>query len=295
MRTQPSLLLALACALAFAAPAECRVTIKPGTRVTAPPETVTVRSGELALRAVVYRPMGRGPFPGILFLHGSGHGAGVAANGQRDQRHPELTGPLFARHGYVFLYLYRRGDALSKGQGTAGGDVMDQEEKTAGTDGRNGAQLSLLEGDEMNDALAGLRHLRRLKGVNPRRIGVVGISFGGSLAVLAAERAPSIRAGVVFSPAGYSWDRSPTLRARLIAASRRVPIPLFFIHATNDFTVESGKALAAARARRGRPGRVKVYPAVGKTQEEGHDFIDLGVSVWERDVFAFLDRYVKRG
>ena len=32
---------------------------------------------------------------------------------------------------------------------------------------------------------------------------------------------------------------------------------------------------------------------VGKTSEDGHNFLYLGVSQWEHDVFGFLDEYVK--
>ena len=52
--------------------------------------------------------------------------------------------------------------------------------------------------------------------------------------VLLAEREPNLRAVVVFSGAGYSFDRSPELRARLLAAIDHVAAPVFFIHAEND-------------------------------------------------------------
>jgi hypothetical protein len=38
---------------------------------------------------------------------------------------------------------------------------------------------------------------------------------------------------------------------------------------------------------------IKVYPAVGTTPEEGHDFLYSSVSVWESDVFGFLDEQVR--
>jgi hypothetical protein len=36
------------------------------------PETVVVHSGSATLHAMLWRPKGRGPFPGILLNHGSG-------------------------------------------------------------------------------------------------------------------------------------------------------------------------------------------------------------------------------
>jgi carboxymethylenebutenolidase len=264
------------------------------SQVSVGPDTVVVQSGVLTLRALLWAPPGHGPFPAVLFNHGSGHATGVDLSGRHDQRHPDVLGPVFVKHGYVFLYLFRRGDGLSRGQGVPAGDRMDSAFAAHGQDARNALQLQLLETDEMGDALAGLAFLRTLPEVDPHRIAVVGTSFGGSLTLLLAERDSALRAVVVFSATGYSWDQSPPLRARLTAAAGRVAAPTFFLHAANDYSVASGKALDAERARLGKAHRVRIYPPVGRTADQGHDFVDLGVAVWEPDVFAFLDAHVRR-
>jgi dienelactone hydrolase len=263
-------------------------TAQTGKTAPASPREVIVASGPLKLRALLWIPRGATPFPAILFNHGSGH-----RNGRLDHRHPELLGPLFARHGYVFMYLFRRGDGLSAGQGVPSGDLMDRSLAKRGPRARNSLQLALLEGDEMRDALAGLAFLRSISQVDQRRIGVVGHSFGGSLAILEAERDPGIRAVVAFGAGGYSWNRSPALRARLTCAVARMRAAALFVHASNDYSIRPGQRLAAEMDRLGKPARLMIYPAVGDTREQGHDFIDLRISAWEPDVFAFLDRYVK--
>jgi len=279
------LLVALAAGAAFTARAE--------GQAAGGPDTVAVQSGALELRALLWRPRGHGPFPAVLFNHGSGHGAGAASR-SRDQRHPEVLGPVFARHGYVFLYLFRRGDGLSAGQGIPSGDLMDQALAAQGQGARNQIQMHLLETDELGDALAGLAVLRELPEVNPRRVAVAGHSFGASLALLVAERDSTLRAAVVFAPAGFSWGRSPELRARLLAAVDRTAAPIFFIHAANDYSVEAGKALGAEMARLGKAHRVTLYPPVGHSADEGHDFVHRRVATWEPGVFAFLDEHVRR-
>jgi dienelactone hydrolase len=254
------------------------------------PEAVVVRSGQLSLRALLYRPAGKAPFPAVLFNHGSGY-----ARSDLNQRHPELLGPVFAGHGYLFLYLYRRGDGLSAGQGTASGDVMAQAMASGGQDARNDAQLRLLETDEMADALAGLAYLRALPDADPGRVAVVGHSFGGSLTLLMAGRDPAIRAIVTFAAVGYSWDRSPPLRARLGAAVERMSAAAFLITAANDFSLGPEEALGAQMDRLGRPPhQVRIYPAVGQTPAEGHDFVHQRVATWEPDVFAFLGQYLSQ-
>ena len=146
----------------------------------------------------------------------------------------------------------------------------------------------------MEDTQSALQFLRALPYVDARDVAAIGHSFGGSLTVLLAEREPNLRAVVVFSGAGYSFDRSPELRTRLLAAIDHIAAPVFFIHAENDYSLSSGKVLDARREMIGKPHRLKIYPPIGKTVDEGHDFLHLGVNIWEPDVFAFLDENMHR-
>ena len=77
------------------------------------------------------------------------------------------------------------------------------------------------------------------------------------------------------------------LRARLLTAIDRIAAPVFFIHAENDYSLSSGKVLDARRERIGKPHRLKIYPPIGHTVDDGHDFLHLGVSIWEPDVSLF--------
>ena len=258
------------------------------------PDTVQVQSGTLELRALVWRPKGNGPFPGVLFNHGSGHAGGRSANGVVDQRHPELLGPMFARHGYVFFYLFRRGDGLSRGQGQASGDVIDAALKHGGALRRDQTQLWLLDNLELKDDLSALKVLRALPQVDKNRVAVVGHSFGGSLSLILAERDPSLRAAVVFAAAAASWDQSPPLRSRLISAVSDSKVPTMFVYAANDFSVAPGRILAGEMTRMKEPHELRVYPRVGHTAQDGHAAVYHAVNHWEQDVFAFLERWTAR-
>ena len=258
------------------------------------PETVVVHNGPVTLHAMLWRPKGRGPFPAILLNHGSGRSHEELERLGQYERNAEILGPVFARHGYVFLYLFRRGVGLSADQGANAVDLMNKEFAARGQEARNALQLQLLENRDLADARCGLKFLRALPYVDARDVATVGHSFGGSLAVLLAEREPNLRAVVVFSGAGYSFDRSPELRARLLTAIDRIAAPVFFIHAENDFSLSSGKTLDARRERIGKPHRLKIYPPIGHTVDDGHDFLHLGVSTWEPDVFEFLDENMRR-
>jgi carboxymethylenebutenolidase len=63
-----------------------------------------------ALAGLIYKPQGDGPFPALLYNHGS-------APGRQNDQAFERLGPLFASHGWVFFAPYRRGQGLSAGSG----------------------------------------------------------------------------------------------------------------------------------------------------------------------------------
>src|SRR5215470_1073577 len=152
-------------------------------QTTQSPKTIVVRSGSLKLRALLWQPQGKGPFPAVLFCPGSG------LNPQ-----PKTLGPIFAKRGYVLLGLFRRGQGLSANQGSDSSVLVQRERAAHGDDAANRLQVKLLEGEQLDDQLSALAVLRSLGIVDASRIALVGHSFGGSLALLIAERDPSIRA-----------------------------------------------------------------------------------------------------
>ena len=248
------------------------------------PDTVIVESGGLKLRALLWRPSGSGPFPAVLFNHGSGRNTGM--------HRPATLGPVFAAHGYVFLLLYRRGSGLSAKQGSNSYDLMSRELDAKGMEARNELQLRLLD-SEIEEVMAGVALLRKRGDVDARRVAVAGHSFGGSLTLLAAERDSTLRAAVVFGGAARSWDGSPKLQARLTEAVRRAGVPVYLVYATNDYSVAPLTVPSGELAKLGKPYGAKIYPAIGRTPAEGHDFVHSGVAIWERDVFAFLTEHMR--
>lgn len=258
------------------------------------PETVVVHNGAITLHALLYHPQGRGPFPAVLLNHGSGRTREQLRRLGPYEGQAEILGPVFARHGYLVLFLFRQGVGLSSDQGASAIELMNIELAAHGQNARNALQLDLLENRELRDAAAGLAFLRGFPEVDGRKLAIVGHSFGGSLTILQAEKEPKLRAVVIFSGAGYSWDRSPELRARLLTAVAHVQAPVLFIHAANDYSLNPGKELDARRQQLGKPHLLKIYPPIGNTPDDGHNFPLLGVSVWEPDVFAFLDQQMRK-
>ena len=91
------------------------------------PETVVLHNGPVTLYALLWRPQGRGRFPAILFNHGSGRTREELERLGPYEWQANVLGPVFARYGYVFLYLFRRGVGLSADQGANAIDMMNSE------------------------------------------------------------------------------------------------------------------------------------------------------------------------
>ncbi|HKW62037.1 MAG TPA: family 43 glycosylhydrolase [Candidatus Acidoferrum sp.] len=88
-------------------------------------EVFTFPSGELTLHGVLFRPEGDGPFPAVVYNHGSA--PGMLSKGAFD-----ALGPVFAKHGWVFFGPYRRGQGLSASTGKYIGDEIAAATKIGG-------------------------------------------------------------------------------------------------------------------------------------------------------------------
>ncbi len=138
------------------------------------PEVVSFPSGTLTLHGVLYRPEGTGPFPAVVYNHGS-------APGMMSREAFEALGPLFASRGWVFFGPYRRGQGLSADAGPFIGDQIDTAQKSGGIRAGAAEMVRLLETDHLTDQLAALAWLRKQDFVRRDWIAVAGNSFGGAL------------------------------------------------------------------------------------------------------------------
>lgn len=246
------------------------------------PQKVIVTSGSLRLRAHLWRPKASGSFPAILFSPGSGQ-----------VPDPRQLGEMFARRGYVFFALYRSGQGPSAQQGEESARVWNRERVNKGDDAANRLQLQLLEGEQLDQTQEAYDYLRTLAFVDGKKVSVLGHSFGGSLALLLAERNPSLRSVVTFGAAAGSWPRSAYLRERLITAVQKLTTPVLLVYTANEYSITPGEVLDAELTRLSKPHRLKVFPEFGKTPAEGHNLLYLAMSSWEAEVFTFLGEHVR--
>jgi dipeptidyl aminopeptidase/acylaminoacyl peptidase len=125
------------------------------------PEEVVFPSGKLELHGLLWKPEGAGPFPAVLWNHGS-------------QRLPGSQPPLaafYTAHSYVFFVPHRRG------QGRSPGDYIQDRIAQAPAGERAQRMLELQEAD-LDDVVAALDYLKRQPLVDPGRIAISGCSYG---------------------------------------------------------------------------------------------------------------------
>jgi carboxymethylenebutenolidase len=243
------------------------------------PELVGFKSGDLELKGFVWKPSGNGPFPALLWNHGSEKSPGSI----------DSVAPYFVRQGYVFFVPHRRG------QGRSPGPYIMDELKMAGSrlSGERGRREIELHETHLEDQVAALQYLQTLQYVEKNRTAVMGFSFGGIQTMLAVERGPGYRVAVNCSGAAETWRSSSSLRSRLTTAASNAKMPMFFLQAENDHDLTPNRVLSEEVRKAGKPVEAKVYPAFGTDARDGHSFCVRGTETWGPDVLRFIEAYLK--
>jgi dienelactone hydrolase len=243
-------------------------------------QRVIFRSSDLTLVGYLYRPSGDGPFPAVVWNHGSE--ANPAGGPQFDS-----VASIFVPAGYVVFAPVRRGHSDSEGENIL--VARDREAARNGDAAGRRLMNRLLETSQLQDQLSGLTFLKQQPFVDKDRLVVAGCSFGGIQTLLGAEANVGYRAAISISPAALNWGHNPDLEARLEHAVDRIGVPVFLIQPPKDASLGPARILGPRLERRNRASRVKIYPAEGPENEQQHCFGGAkGMHVWGPDAVAFL-------
>ena len=150
----------------------------PVMEVTGPPiETITFQNGDVTLAGTLDLPVGEGPFPAIVTVHGS---PPLTRNDIYNLR----ISHFFVQHGYAVLRYDKRGTGESKGEYPEVGTHEDGEDN-----------LNILA----DDALAGVAYLTNHELIDPNMIGLAGHSQAGWIIPLAASKSPNVAFMIISS------------------------------------------------------------------------------------------------
>jgi carboxymethylenebutenolidase len=241
------------------------------------PEEVVFPIGGRELHGFIWKPEGAGPFPAIVWNHGSEKLPGS---------HPALA-KFYTAHSYVFFVPHRRG------QGRSPGDYI-QDLVAQAPPGDRARRMVELQQAEVDDVIAALNYLRSRPFVDPARIAISGCSYGGIQTLLAGERDLGVKALVPFAPGAMSWEQNVLLQDRLVRAVDLARAPVFLIQAENDYSLAPSRVLNKEANKRKKDFQSKIYPPFGSTHQDGHwGFCSSATDVWGNDVLAFLETRMK--
>jgi len=238
------------------------------------------------LKGFLYVPQGKGPFPAVLWNHGSEKLPGWQ---------PDLA-RFYNQQGFVFFIPHRRGQGRSPGP-----YIMDRVNAIRGevwTHAEGERRFIALHEEAARDVDAALAWLKRRPEVDPSRIVMSGLSFGGIQTVLAAERGQGVRAFVAFAPGAIAWKNVPALGERLRRAAAAAKAPLLIVQAANDFDLGPSRELGPVLAARADRSGARTYPAFGGSPEDGHHGFatrPAGIAIWGPDVIAFVKQGLAGG
>ena len=235
-------------------------------------------SGSLKLPGRLYKPPGNGPFPAVIWNHGSEKTPGPQVELAR----------FYTEHGFVFVLPTREGHADAPGE-----YILDLQKKILA---REISPKSLTEIVALHDrfnqnVVDAVAWLKTQPFVDRDRIVMSGVSFGGIQTMLTAEKGLGIRAFIPFAPGAMSWAVKP-LQDRLEKAAQNAKAPVFLLQAKNDFSTGPSEVLGPILSKFGPPSGNKLYPSFGKTPARGHASFACW-SIWGRDVLQFIDAAYK--
>jgi dienelactone hydrolase len=257
-------------------------------------------SGPLRIQAYLYRPPGSGPFPLVIYNHGS------RANRERESWHFSYVGRVLLQSGYAVLVPERRG--YGRSDGLTFSEEIGQETGPSPVGSRRGTPdpadsphfVGRLQA-ESDDVLAALHFLTTLPFIDRSRLGIMGWSFGGIVTMFTASRSGAFRAAVNQAGGALVWDRSAALRTALLAAASQVHPPVLLMVAENDRTTASVTTLANTLRAHNPATELIIYPPFTPSRNPGNIapghliFSEEGSTSWENDVRTFLAKHLGGG
>lgn len=249
------------------------------------PTPFTENGKPVTLEVVIYKPAGNGPFPALMFNHGS-TGSGDNPVLFTSTYTSASLARYFTDKGWLVAFPQRRGRGKSDG-------LYDEGFETNRSRYSCDAQLSLpgLE-RALTDLDATYSYLATRPDVDSKRLLIGGQSRGGIAASVYAGTRPAQFAGVVNFVGGWVSDRCSSAAAVNTVSFRRAAAfasPMLWLYGENDpfYRITHSKSNFEAFTQAGGKGSFKVFDA--GSGRNGHGIISQS-DLWR----SAMDDYLKQ-
>jgi pimeloyl-ACP methyl ester carboxylesterase len=244
-----------------------------------------VEAGQsVSLEMVMYTPLSAGPYPTLVFHHGStGSGDDPSLFGLTYES--EALAFFFAERGWLVLFPQRRGRGRSGGLYDEGFTPDRSGYSCLADPALAGLDRALEDADVVTGLALGMTE------VDPDRILLGGISRGGILATAHAHRRPAVYAGVVNFVGGWLGEGcadAVTVNRSTFEEAADQSSPVLWLYGENDpfYRVSHSRGNYDAFAAAGGSGAFRLYRR-GDPAASGHLILDEP-SLWRADVDVFL-------
>lgn len=228
----------------------------------------------IRIEGTLFKPPGGGPYPVMIFNHGSSGGPIPAAYTEN----PKAFGAYLVSKGVALLVPMRRGRGKSEGS--------NKEEPSPCT--VEAARQGVRYASEAVDAV--YEYLRQQPWASMERVILAGHSRGGVLASVYAAEHPGAAAAVINFSGGWKNDKCGAVDVNLALfdhAGSGAKVPNLFLYARGDafYSDESMSSYAAAFKSAG--GNV-AFQLLELEKINGHQLFHRAIPVWQGKVDDFL-------
>ena len=244
---------------------------------------------EITLEMVTFKPNGLGPFPTLVFNHGS-----TGVGNDPSLFTSTVTSPTLAKHfndrGWMVVFPQRRG------RGKSGG-LYDEGFKPDRSQYSDDPQYALPGFERaLRDLACVVEHLLARADVSRDHLLIGGHSRGGFLALASAASHPDLFGGVLNFVGGWVDEHgfaSEMINPVIAERGAKFPGPSLWLYAENDpfYSVAHSRKSFDAFEIAGGQGQFHVLET--RSGQDGHHILSL-TGLWGPVVDGFLERVSKR-
>jgi dienelactone hydrolase len=241
----------------------------------------------IELEVVLFTPPGPGPFPTVMFNHGS-TGNGSDPSLFTVTWTSESIAQFFARRGWLVAFPQRRGRGASDGLYDEGFTLNRSGYSCEAAIALAGATRALADLD------AAVDYLRGRPEVDSTRMLAAGTSRGGILAVAHLARRPEVYRGAVNFVGGWLGEGCgdfASVNRTLFEQGAAFQGPSLWLYATNDsfYSLDHSRANFAAFTAVGGQGTLEIFSRASGLN--GH-FLVNDSALWGDELAAWLEQAI---